>query len=131
MDDFWSSNKTQNFTGAVVLVIVSSLSVYLLAQNAQQWTPQLTLISALFLLHITCYFIFTSEWALNSRKRLFVLLCIEIAAIASLYFLVSISFVAILGIVWIVQITETYPIRTTGWLLLGVVSLYTISQLIH
>jgi signal transduction histidine kinase len=131
MDDFWSSNKTQNFTGAVVLVIVSSLSVYLLAQNAQQWTPQLTLISALFLLHITCYFIFTSEWALNSRKRLFILLCIEIAAIASLYFLVSISFVAILGIIWIVQITETYPIRTTGWLLLGVVSLYTISQLFH
>jgi signal transduction histidine kinase len=131
MDDFWSSNKTQNFTGAVVLVIVSSLSVYLLAQNAQQWTPQLTLISALFLLHITCYFIFTSEWALNSRKRLFILLCIEITAIASLYFLVSISFVAILGIIWIVQITETYPIRTTGWLLLGVVSLYTISQLFH
>lgn len=131
MDDFWSSNKTQNFTGAVVLVIVSSLSVYLLAQNSQQWTTQLTLTSALFLLHITCYFIFTSEWALNSRQRLFVLLCIEIAAIASLYFLVSISFVAILGIVWIVQVTETYPIRTTGWLLLGVVSLYTISQLFH
>ena len=131
MDDFWSSNKTQNFTGAIVLVIVSSLSVYLLAQNSQQWTAQLTLISALFLLHITCYFIFTSEWALRSRRRLLVLLCIEIAAIASLYFLVGISFVAILGIVWIVQVTETYPIRTTGWLLLGVVSLYTISQLFH
>jgi signal transduction histidine kinase len=44
---------------------------------------------------------------------------------------VNISFIAILGIVWIVQVTETFTIRTTSWLLLACVSLFTSSQLYH
>lgn len=131
MDSFWNSNKTQNFTGAAVLVIVSMLSVYLLAQNAQSWSPRLSIISALFLLELACYFIFTSEWAEQSRHRLLVLLAIEAATILALYFMVNISFIAILGIVWIVQVTETFTIRTTSWALLACVSLFTASQLYH
>ncbi|MDO8907679.1 MAG: histidine kinase [Pseudohongiella sp.] len=131
MDSFWNSNKTQNFTGAAVLVIVSMLSVYLLAQSAQGWSTRLSIISALFMLELTCYFISTSEWAEKSRSRLLALLAIEAATILALYFMVNISFIAILGIVWIVQVTETFPIRTTSWLLLACVSLFTASQLYH
>ncbi|MBU2099574.1 MAG: hypothetical protein KKD00_12485 [Gammaproteobacteria bacterium] len=131
MESFWNSNKTQNFTGAAVLVIVSMLSVYLLAQSAQSWSPRLSIISALFALELTCYFIFTSEWAEQSRRRLLALLAIEAATILALYFMVNISFIAILGIVWIVQVTETFHIRTTSWLLLACVSLFTSSQLYH
>jgi two-component system, NarL family, sensor histidine kinase DesK len=131
MDSFWSSNRAQNLTGAAVLVIVSILSVYLLSQGAAGWTQQLSLISALFLLDVVCYFVFASRWAESQRSRLITLLWVQAAAIALLYFLVNISFVAILGIVWIVQVTETFPIRTTGRLLLASVSLFTLSQIYH
>lgn len=131
MDSFWSSNRAQNLTGAAVLVIVSSLSIYLLSQVAEGWTTQLGIISALFALDIVCFFLFTTTWAESSRQRVLTLLWIQACAIALLYFLVNISFVAILGIVWIVQATEIFPIRTTGWLLLGSVTLFTFSQLFH
>lgn len=131
MDSFWNSNKPQNFTGAAVLVIVSMLSVYLVAQNAQGWTNRLSIISLLFVIEITCYFIFTLEWASQSRRRLITLLTIEALTILALYFMVNISFTAILGIIWIVQVTETFPIRTTSRLLLACVSLFTLSQLYH
>ncbi len=131
MDSFWSSNRAQNLTGAAVLVIVSSLSIYLLSQVAEGWTTQLGIISALFALDIVCFFLFTTTWAESSRQRVHTLLWIQACAIALLYFLVNISFVAILGIVWIVQATEIFPIRTTGWLLLGSVTLFTFSQLFH
>jgi two-component system, NarL family, sensor histidine kinase DesK len=131
MDSFWSTNRAQTLTGAAVLVIVSSLSVYLLAQGADGWTTRLSIISALFILDVICFFLFTSDWAEQVRHRLLTLLWIQAGAIATLYFMVSISFVAILGIVWIVQATEIFPIRTTGWLLLSSVGVFTLSQIFH
>lgn len=131
MESFWSSNKTQNFTGAAVLVIVSMLTVYLMAQGPGGWTPRLTLVSSLFVLEVLCFFLYTSPWAEKSRQRLLALLAIQAGAIVMLYFLVNISFIAILGIVWIVQVTELFHIRTTTWLLIACVSLFTVSQIFH
>jgi signal transduction histidine kinase len=131
MDSFWSSNKTQNFTGAAVLVIVSMLTVYLMSQGREGWTPTLSLVSSLFVLEVLCFFLYTSPWAERSRQRMLALLAIQAATIVTLYFLVNISFIAILGIVWIVQVTEIFHIRTTTWLLLACVSLFTASQLFH
>lgn len=131
MDSFWSSTRAQSLTGGAVLVIVSALSIYLLADAADQWRPVLTVISALFALDVICFVLFTSVWAENSRQRLLSLLWLQAAAIVSLYFLVDISFVAILGIVWVVQATELFPIRTAGWLLLGSVSAFSVSQVFH
>ena len=131
MDSFWSSTRAQSLTGGAVLVIVSSLSIYLLADAADQWRPMLTLIAALFALDIICFVLFTSAWAESSRPRLLALLWLQAAAIVSLYFLVDISFVAILGIVWVVQATEMFPIRTTSWLLLGSVAAFSVSQVFH
>lgn len=131
MDSFWSSSRAQSLTGGAVLVIVSTLSVYLLADASAQWSPLLTLITALFALDVICFVLFTSSWAESSRQRLLSLLWLEAAAIVSLYFLVDISFVAILGIVWVVQATEIFPIRTTGWLLLASVSAFTLGQVYH
>jgi len=131
MDSFWSSNKTQNFTGAAVLVIVSMLTVYLMSQGREGWTPTLSLVSSLFILEVLCFFLYTSPWAERSRQRMLTLLAIQAATIVTLYFLVNISFIAILGIVWIVQVTEIFHIRTTTWLLIACVSLFTASQLFH
>lgn len=131
MDSFWSSSRAQSLTGGAVLVIVSVLSVYLLTEAAQQWSARLYLITALFVLDIFCFILFTSTWAENSQRRLQALLWLEAAAIVALYFLVDISFVAILGIVWVVQATELFHIRTTGWLLLGSVAAFSLSQVYH
>jgi two-component system, NarL family, sensor histidine kinase DesK len=131
MENFWSSNKTQNFTGAAVLVIVSMLTVYLMSQGREGWTPTLSLVSSLFILEVLCFFLYTSPWAERSRQRMLTLLAIQAATIVTLYFLVNISFIAILGIVWIVQVTEIFHIRTTTWLLIACVSLFTASQLFH
>lgn len=120
MDSFWNSNRAQSLTGGAVLLIVSTLCLYLMVLDSGFWTPRLTLISALFVLAVGCFFIFTSSWAETSQKRLQCLLWLQAAATVTLYFLVDISFIAILGIVWIVQATELFPIRTTGWLLLPV-----------
>lgn len=131
MDSFWSSNRAQSLTGGAVLVIVSTLSIYLLSVTAEQWNTTLTLISALFVLDVICFSLFTSAWAEYTQRGLLFLLWLEAACIVSLYFLVDISFVAILGIVWVVQATEIFPIRTAGWLLLGSVAIFTLSQVFH
>ena len=131
MDSFWSSSRAQSLTGGAVLIIVSMLSVSLLIDAAEQWQPLLTLITALFALVVACFILFTSTWAQNSPQRLLSTLWLQAAAIVSLYFLVDISFVAILGIVWVVQATEMFPIRTTGWLLLASVSVFSLSQAFH
>jgi signal transduction histidine kinase len=85
----------------------------------------------LFALNVLCFFTFTSAWTEGSRRRQLSLLWLEASAIVALYFLVDISFVAILGIVWIVQATEIFPIRTTGWLLLGSVAVFSLGQIFH
>jgi signal transduction histidine kinase len=131
MDSFLSSSRAQSLTGGAVLIIVSALSIYLLAAGTEQWGTALSLVTALFVLDILCFATFTSTWAESSRRRLLSVLWLEAAAIVSLYFLVDVSFVAILGIVWVVQATEIFPIRTTGWLLLGSVSAFTASQVVH
>lgn len=131
MDSFWSSSRAQSLTGGAVLIIVSVLSVSLLIDEAEQWRPVLTLITALFALVVACFILFTSTWGQGSQQRLLSTLWLQAAAIVSLYFLVDISFVAILGIVWVVQATEMFPIRTTGWLLLASVSVFTLSQAFH
>lgn len=131
MENFWNSDKTQSLIGAAVLVIVSMLSVYLLVQGSDTWTPRLSLIAGLFLLNVVCFFIANSDWAATSRRRLLAVLWIQAGTIVSLYFLVSISFVAVLGIVWIVQVTETFPIRTTSWLLAGAAGIFSFAQIVH
>jgi two-component system, NarL family, sensor histidine kinase DesK len=130
MENFWTSDRTQSLIGAAVLVIVSMLTVYLLAQGAREWTPPLTLIAGLFTLNLILFFLANSRWVEKSRKRLIFVLSVEAITIVALYFLVGISFVAILGIIWIVQVTEAFPIRTTSWLLTGAVSVFSLSQIV-
>lgn len=131
MDSFWNSDRAQSLTGAAVLVIVSMLSVYLLGQSSEPWPGHMTLATTLFGLNLALFFLYTQPWAQHYRPRKLLLLCLEAITIVSIYFLVNISFVAILGIIWIVQIAETLPIRTTGWLLAGAVSVFTLSQAFH
>lgn len=130
MRTYLSSEQAQNWTGGLVLAIVGALCVYL-AIGANGWTTHLKAQSILFALTTLCFLIFVSPWSTSHRARLLVVLWIELGLICALYALVEVSFVAILGIVWIVQAAETFSIRTTIWLLGLVVALFATSQLYH
>lgn len=130
MRNYWSSEQAQNWTGALVLAIAGALCVYL-EIDERGWSDSLAIDSSLFALTTLCFLLFVSPWSTSHRVRLLTLLWIELALICALYARVSISFVAILGIVWIVQATETFSIRLTTWLLALLVTLFTASQFYH
>lgn len=130
MRTYWNSEQAQNWTGALVLAITGALCVYL-EMDQTGWTSSLTIKGTLFTLTTLCFTIFVSDWSASHRSRILTLLWIELGLICALYAIVDISFVAILGIVWIVQAAETFDIRITSWLLAMMVVLFAISQLYH
>lgn len=130
MHTYWSSEQAQNWTGGLVLAITGVLCVYL-ALDPTGWNTALTIQSALFALTTLCFLIFVSPWSNSRRPRLLSLLWIELGLICALYAIVEASFVAILGIVWIVQAAETFRIRITSWLLGLMVALFAASQFYH
>ncbi len=131
LTDYWDSERAQNWTGALVLFIVSTLSIYLEWNGPRQWDLQLTAVSFFAIAVVLNFILFISNWSTSHRPRLIFLLWLQAALIIPLYFLIDTSFVAIFGIVWIVQAAETYSIKTTSWLLAGAIIVFTISQFYH
>ena len=131
MTGFWNSERAQNLTGAVVLAIVSMLCLFMMADADGGWSTSLTLTALLFAGTTLTFSVFVTPWSLSSRPRLLTLLWLELALIISLYARVEIAFVAILGIVWMVQAAETFSIRITSGLLVLMVLLFGISQWVH
>lgn len=131
MTGFWNSERAQNITGAVVLTIVSVLCLFLMADDAGIWNASLTVTALLFAAATLTFVVFVSPWSLSLRPRLLTLLWLELALIALLYVRVDVSFVAILGIVWMVQAAETFSIRITSFLLVLLVAMFGASQWLH
>lgn len=131
MTGFWNSERAQNITGAVVLTIVSVLCLYMLADGAGAWSASLSVTALLFAAVTLVFVVFISPWSLSSRPRLLTLLWLELALIVALYARVEIAFVAILGIVWMVQAAETFSIRFTSTLLVLMVLVFGASQWLH
>jgi signal transduction histidine kinase len=128
---YWNSELAQNWTGALVLLIVGMLSVFMNWEDTREWNSE-TVITAILAASVVLTFIsFISHWAMALRSRQFALLWLEALLIIPLYFLVDISFIAILGIVWIVQVAEIVDIHRTMWLLLVAVTVFTIAQFYH
>lgn len=131
MTGFWNSEHMQNLTGALVIAVVSALCLYIMYESSGAWSPALNITSLLFGAMTLSFFVFISPWPLTSRPRLLTILWLELALIIVLYARVEIAFVAILGIVWIVQAAETFSMRVTSWLLALVVLLFGVSQWFH
>lgn len=131
MTSYWNSEQAQNWTGAFVIAIVGFLCVYLRFDSQGHWPAQLTLQSLLFFATTLSFVVFLSPWSMNHRPRLLALLWLELILIFTLYLLVDLPYVAILGIVWTVQATETFHIRIATWLLALVVALFAGSQAWH
>lgn len=128
---YWDSDSAHNATGAAVLLIVGALCVYLSWQESRIWDARMLGISLLASGVLLVFLLFLSDWADSRPGRLQALLWLEAALIAPLYWLIEVSFVAILGIVWIVQATELYPIRFASWLLGGAVLVFAGFQFYH
>lgn len=112
-----------NLAGIAVIVLVSSVTIFN-EQHSDAWLLIAGLCTAVPLLFIL--FLGTS----NPRsQRLFFIL--QTMAIAALYFLVSDTIVAILGIVWIVQAGELFSTKKTIVLLVASASLHIASQIYH
>jgi signal transduction histidine kinase len=131
MPAYWNSQQAQNWTGAFVIAVVGVLCVYLRLDAQGQWSVPLTQQSVLFVAMTICFMVFLSRWSMSHRPRLMTLLWLELALICALYALVDIPYVAILGIVWVVQATETFSIRIASWLLVLVVALFGVAQVWH
>ncbi len=129
--NYWNSERAQNWTGALVLLIVGVLSVFMSWEKSRAWTAETSLTAILAAAVVFTFISFISDWTVNVRSRKLRLLWLEALLIIPLYFLVDISFIAILGIVWIVQIAEILPIHITRWLLIAAVSIFTIAQFYH
>ncbi len=131
MPAYWNSQQAQNWTGAFVIAVVGVLCVYLRLDAQGHWSAPLTSQSVLFLATTLCFMAFLSPWSMNHRPRLVALLWLELALICTLYLMVDIPYVAILGIVWVVQATETFSIRVATRLLALAVALFGASQAWH
>ena len=128
---YWDSERAQNWTGTLVLLTVGVLSAFMSWEDNQEWGTKTLLIAALASAVVFTFIGFISDWAQNFRSRQVLLLWLEAALIIPLYFLVDISFIAILGIVWIVQVTELFTIRRTTWLLLAAIIIFAVAQFYH
>ena len=131
MPAYWNSQQAQNWTGAFVIAVVGVLCIYLRLDMQEHWSTPLTGQSLLFLATTLCFMVFLSPWSMRHRPRLVALLWLELALIGVLYVLVDVPYVAILGIVWVVQATETFSIRIATWLLALAVTLFGVSQAWH
>lgn len=119
--------RSLDFTGILVMLVVDTMSLYLLYGQTDAWYVILALAAA----HLFTFILFTSSWGKASSSRRRILLWIEAIFIVGLYLLVGISFIAILGIIWIVQATELYDEKTAKFLLAGAILVFAGAFLTH
>ena len=93
----FSQDNALNLSGILVLMIVGVLSVYVVSDTAL-WP----LVAMLSIGNLVTFVPFISDWGPQSRTQLRALLWLQAILIVSLYFMVSVSFIAILSIIWIV-----------------------------
>lgn len=114
-----------NLSGLAVTVLVSGLTVYV-SYGQPEFLPS-ALLSAAVLLCFTAFLLVGD----NRRQLLLGLLWLQALAITALYFLVSHSFMGILGIVWIVQAANLYAPRRAAMLLIANITVLFLSLVYH
>lgn len=119
-------NNVLNLSGILVMLVVGSLSVYVVS-NTGIWP----LVATLSVINLFAFVVILGSWARQSPIRQQGLLWLEAVVIVTLYFFVGVSFIAILGIIWVVQAAEIYGPRTAAWLLAASVAVFATSQFYH
>jgi signal transduction histidine kinase len=123
----FNAGNALNLSGIAVILVVGVLSAYVTLESNGPWL----VVAALSGVQLLAFVMFVSGWAARNLSIQRLLLWLQAAVILILYLLVSTSFVAILGIVWIVQATELLRARTANWLLLAAILAFSMSQFYH
>ncbi|MEX0618179.1 MAG: sensor histidine kinase [Pseudohongiellaceae bacterium] len=126
----WKSEKVLDWSGLLAQVVVAGLAVYLEFDAAGEWASRVGIIALLFVTQLALFILFLHN-PQQSRNRQITLVWLQTPLIVSLYFLIDTSIVAILGIVWVVQVAETYSIRSSVWLFLAAITIFAVSQFYH
>lgn len=127
----WNTDNSLSWLGAIVLVVVASLILITLYLSIGHWSPSLWLIAGLFLLQFLAFALMTSTWTEDHHNRAVFLLWFQVVLLALLYWQVAEPYVAILGIVWVVQVAEVHSHRTAVLLMVFIVMLFGVFQFLH
>lgn len=119
-----NSEHVLNASGLIVTLIVGMLGAY-----SVEGLPGFPLVVALALLQLLCFSIFL-YLEKPARLVLLSLFWIEAICIGSLFFLVPSSFIAILGMVWLIQAVYLFP-GQVYLLWITCLSLYSVAQFYH
>lgn len=107
-----------NLSGLLVMILVLGLTTTMQESFVMQ-----ALMTALSAGVLTCYLVFILADSLTRALRL-ALFWLQTALILTLYVFAVNSFIAILGIVWIVQAETLFGVRRANWLLIASATIY-------
>ncbi len=118
-----------NWLGVIVMTAVAALSLNTMHTSGQTLTPQWWAVAGLFVAQVAAFVVFLSPWATNNRSRMLGLFWLQAPLILVLYLQIDMGYVAILGIVWVVQAAELFPIRKTIALTLVAILAFSLGQI--
>ncbi len=124
------SENALSWTGAVVLALVSALTLYLLADQGSSST-ELTITGLLLAMQCAAFVALVGPWVPKKSALQQALFWAQAIIILLVYSRIDSGFIAILGIVWIVQAGELFTPRTANWLLAAAISAFALSQMLH
>ena len=130
MKNMWNVETALNWLGLIVMMAVAALSLSMMYSLEQALTPRWMAVAALFVAQITVFIILISAWTENRQKRARLLLWLQAPLIAALYLQIDLGYIAILGIVWVVQAADQYPIRTAIALTVCAILVFAMAQII-
>jgi len=129
MKNIWNVETALNWLGVIVMSAVAALSLSMMYSLDQALTLQWMTVAGLFVAQIAAFVIFLSPWAESSRSRMLALFWLQAPLIMGLYLQLEVGFIAILGIVWVVQAAELFPIRKTIALTLLAILAFSVGQI--
>jgi len=119
-----------NWTGAVVIVVVTALCLINMLQASGAWQIRHSAAAALGISHLSLFLLYL---AVPTKQEAAVrwLFWLQALTIGLIYGLVDVGYIAILGIVWTVQATERLPLGRAAAATTAMVLLFAGSRLLH
>lgn len=125
-----NSENALSWTGAVVLILVSVLTLYLLADQGGS-SADLAITGLLLAMQCAAFVALVNPWTHKRPALQQALFWAQAIIILLVYSRIDSGFIAILGIVWIVQAGELFTPRTATWLLAAAIGAFALSQMLH
>jgi len=119
MEKVARGNFLQRSAGVVTWAAVTGLAIWLAVQNPARYPEVVPVVVVLALVNLAAMLLATAHDRIPPRVRL-AAFWLQLAAALAIGWLLPVSFVPILTIVWVAIAPAFYTFRTSGWLLSGV-----------